>query len=273
MKKYPQVFNQVYMVPDFISGHKIYWKLDPFFKGVLPYNFTLQISQALDFSRIAKEIAVGDSFYAVDNTKYKQNWSANYNYRILLVTGDSTNYISPTLNFAFTPSDRRKFAMASELLRKEVLLCRYAGNAAWLLKRKSYGTVSTSTVDLVSGVPIADERGVDLGVGLDEGYFNPVPATFVIDRSSADKQLDPTGLGVKETEDLIARLPGYPLIDERDILCTNLEGRRYNVLAKEHTYFPGTSIVISQQLTLRLIPPTDTVYSIKVPAELYDATL
>lgn len=270
---YTQAFKRVLMIPDFARGHHIYWTLDPFFKGVQPYNFTVQISQASDFSEVAKEFSVGDSFFAIDDSNYKQGWSSNYNYRVLLDTGDRQRYFSPTLNFEYNQSSQRKFAMASELIRKEFLLCRYGGRQAWLLKRKSYGEISRVTVDPVSGVPVADESCFDLGVGLVDGYFKPVPLAYVVDRASTDKQLDPTGLGVKELDDMAVRLPGYPLIDERDIICANLEGRRYNVLSKEHIYFPGTSIVIHQTAVLRLIPPTDTVYSIELPKDLYDAEL
>jgi len=261
------------MTPDFIRGHRIHWTLDPFFKGVAPYNFIVQISQTSNFSEIAKEYSVGDNFFAIDDSNYKQGWSANYNYRILLHTGDGQQYISPSLNFEYNQSSQRKFAMASELIRKEFLLCRYAGRQAWLLKRKSYGQVSRPTVDPVSGVSIADEKCFDLGVGLTGGYFKPVPIAYVVDRASTDKQLDPAGMGVKELDDFTARLPGYPLIDERDVVCGNLEGRRYNVLAKEHIYFPGTSIVIYQTAVLRLIPPTDTIYSLEIPKDLYDSEL
>lgn len=268
-----QVFSKILMVPDFSRGHHIYWAIDPFFKGVLPYNFTLQISQTVDFSEIAKEIFVGDHFFGVDNTGYKQNWTANYYYRVMLETGDGQRFFSTSINFDYAQPSQRKFAMAAELIRKEFLLCRYAGRTAWILKRKSYGQVAEVTIDPISGVPIADEKCVDYGVGLTDGYFKPVPAAFVIDRASTDKQMDPSGLGVKSLEDLSVRMPGYPLLDERDIVCANLEGRRYNVLSKEQTYFPGTGVIIYQTAVLRLIPSTDTVYNIKIPDDLYDPSL
>ena len=70
---YPQVFSKIFMLPDFVRGHYVQWELDTFFNGVQPYNFTLQISQTLDFSEIGYEIHVGDNFYAIDNTGNKQD--------------------------------------------------------------------------------------------------------------------------------------------------------------------------------------------------------
>jgi len=269
--KYNQTFSKILMIPDFVRGHFIQWALDPFFRGEPPYNFTLQISQTLDFSEIALEFPVGDSFFAIDNSGYKQSWSMNYNYRVLLETGNGQKYHSPTVFFGHVDASQRKYAMASEIIRKELLLCRFAGHQAWLLKRKTYGSVSSQTsvyLDPVSGVSIADERNADYGVGLDGGYFLPIACAYTIDRSGVDKQMDPAGLGVKETTDVLARMPGYPSVDCRDIICTNLDGWRYNVMAKDAVYFPGTGIPISQKLTLRLIPQTDTIYNIEIPENL-----
>jgi hypothetical protein len=266
--KYSQTFSKMFMVPDFVRGHFIQWELDPFFNGVRPYAFTLQVSQTMDFSEIAYELPAGDSFFAVDRSGYKQSWSMNYNYRVLLTTADGEVYYSPPVLFGHTNTSQRKFSMASEIIRKELLLCRFAGHQAWLLKRKTYGTQSARTLvylDPVSGVPISDESSADYGVGLDAGYFSPVACAYTIDRSTSDKQTDPAGLGVKETTDMMVRVPGYPLIDCRDILCTNLDGWRYNVMAKDTVFFPGTGIPISQKVTLRLIPQTDTIYNIEIP--------
>jgi hypothetical protein len=265
---YQEVFHKIYMIPDFVRGHFIQWTLDPFFKGEGPYEFTLQISQVLSFSDIAKEIPAGDSFYVIDDSGLKQSWSTNYYYRIKLKTADGRVYFSNSLVFGGTGAPARKYAMASEIIRKEFLLCRFAGREAWLLKRKTYGTVSTQTVDPISGVPIADERDIDYGVGLEGGFFDPMPCAFTVDRSSIDKQLDPNGNGVKETVDMIVRLPGYPMVDNRDIICTNVDGYRYNVLSRDVVYFPGTDIPVSQKVTLRLIPSTDTVYNLKVPLNI-----
>ncbi len=258
------------MIPNFIRGHFIQWSLDPFFKGAAPYSFALQISQTLDFSHVIHEIPVGDSFYAVDNSKIKQSWTMNYYYRVQLRTGDGAVYYSNSIAFGGTGAPARKYGMASEIIRKEFLLCRFAGREAWLLKRKTYGEVATHNVDPISGVPIADESFQDYGVGLKGGYFDPIPCVFTVDRSSIDKQLDPNGLGVKETVDMIVRLPGYPLLDNKDIVCTNVDGYRYNVLSRDIVYFPGTDIPVSQKATLRLIPPTDTVYAIDLPVNIHE---
>jgi hypothetical protein len=268
-----KVFKKIIVLPDWVNGHFIQWELDTFFTGERPYNFSLEISETLDFSEIvASKKNLGDVFFAVDDSNLKQNWGPNHIYRITLTTADGKSYKSfPTL-FGATPQERNKTAMAAEIIRKELLMCRTAGTSGWLLKRKAYGTKSKKTlrnIDPVSGVPITDTRNEDYGVGIDGGYFDPVPCSYFAEANSQDKQLDPTGIGVKETYTSQVRFPGYPFFDVRDIICSSDGGQRYSIQAKNDKQFPGTNIIIIQKATLNLIPPSDTVYGIPIPIPLY----
>jgi len=264
-----KVFKKIEIIPDWVNGHFIQWQLDPFFKGARPYNFSLDISETSDFSEIAaSKENLGDVFFVIDDTKLKQSWAPNYSYRITLHTGDGKRYYSFPVLFGATRHEQRKFAMAAEIIRKEILLCRYVGTEAWLLRRKSYGAQSTTTlknVDPVSGVPIADTRQEDYGVGIDDGYFSPVPCTFYVDSSTQDKQLDVNGIGVKETIGAVVRIPGYPIVEVRDIICEARDGFRYSVQARNAKQFPGTNITLTQKVSLNLIPNTDTLYGIPIP--------
>ena len=263
-----RVFKKVAIFPNYTDGHVIQWELDPFFRGKRPYNFSLEISQTIDFSElIFTKKNLGEVFMTVDDTGLKKAWATNYIYRVVLRTDDKKIYKSYPATFGNSPAEQRKYAMAAEMIRKEFVMCRYAGKQAWLLKRKSYGeTTSVSkNVDPVSGVPIADTKQEDYGTGIAGGYFDPVPCAFFLENTSQDKQLDPQGMGVKETYDSMARLPGYPAIDCRDIICEAKQGGRYSIMAHGAKCFPGTDIVVTQKATLRLIPISDTIYSIPLP--------
>jgi hypothetical protein len=264
-----KVFNKVEVIPDWVRGHFIQWQLDPFFRGVRPYNFALEISETSDFSEIAAtKKDLGDVFFVVDDTKLKQSWAPNYSYRIVLTTADGKKFNSFPILFGSTRHEQRKYAMAADIIRKEILLCRYVGTEAWLLRRKSYGTQSKSTtknVDPISGVPIADSKQEDYGTGIDDGYFAPVPCVFYVETSTQDKQLDPNGIGVKETIGGIVRVPGYPIIEVRDIICEARDGYRYSVQSRNAKQFPGTNITLTQKVSLNLIPISDTIYSIPIP--------
>jgi hypothetical protein len=264
-----QVFKKIDIIPDWVNGHFIQWQLDPFFRGVRPYNFSLEISETPDFSSLAavKE-NLGEVFFAVDDTRLKQSWAPNYNYRIVLYTGDGKKYRSEPVLFGSTRHEQRRFAMAAEIIRKEILLNRFSGTEAWLLRRKTYGTKNAKTLknlDPVSGVPLTDTRNEDYGVGVDDGYFSPVPCVFYIEQSTQDKQLDDHGVGVKETYSQVVRIPGYPIVEVLDIICEATDGYRYSVQSRQSKNFPGTNIVVTQKANLNLIPISDTVYSIPIP--------
>jgi hypothetical protein len=268
-----KVFRRINVIPDWINGHFIQWEIDPFFKGSRPYNFSLEISEAINFSEIAaSKPNLGEVFFAVDDFNIRQSWSPYYAYRIILETSDNKRYCSLPRLFSATQQDHRKYAMAAEIIRKEIMLCRYAGEEAWLLKRKIYGskakTIANKNVDPVSGAPIADVVNEDYGVGLDDGFYPPVPCVYYIESSQQDKQLDPQGIGVKETFSTIMRLPGYPIIEVRDVLCVAKDGTRFSVQSKGSKQFPGTNIVLTQKASMNLIPSTDTVYSIAIPLSL-----
>lgn len=264
-----RVFKKIAVYPDWVNGHFIEWRLDPFFKGERPYNFSLDIAETSDFtSLIASKKNLGDVFFVVDDFKIKQSWSPNYYYRINLITGNGKKYYSDVISFGYEKADARKYAMALEINRKEILMCRFAGTEAWLLRRKTYGTVSKKTacsLDPVSGVPIADTAHEDYGVGIDDGYFPPVPCAFYSETSTQDKQLDQNGIGVKETYTNMIRLPGYPSIEVRDIICDAKDGTRYSIQSRNLKTFPGTNIPVMQKANINLIPSTDTVYSIPLP--------
>jgi len=268
-----RVFKHISVIPDWERGHVVQWQLDPFFKAVRPYNFSLEIAENDAFNElIATKKNLGEVFFAVDDTRAKQSWEPNYAYRVCLTAADGKRYNSYPVLFGTSRQERQRYAMAAEVIRKEILLCRYGGASAWLLRRKSYGgtiggnRVAHKNIDPVSGVPIADTKLEDYGVGVDEGYFPPVPCTFIVESTDQDKQLDPSGIGVKEKYSANIRMPGYPITEVRDIICDAQEGVRYSVSAKNTKQFPGTSIIILQKLSMNVIPISDTIYSIPIPA-------
>ena len=264
-----KVFRKVDIIPDWVRGHFIQWQLDPFFNGARPYNFSVETSEAADFSQIISiKENLGEVFFAVDNTFQKQSWAPNYAYRVVLTTADNKRYCSFPVLFGTTRHSQRKYAMAAEIVRKEILLNRFTGTEGWLLRRKTYGKKSASTrrnIDPISGVPIADTKDQDYGVGIDEGYFPPVPCVFYNETSNQDKQLSQDGNGVKESYTAIIRMPGYPILEVRDVICDATDGYRYSVQSRGIKQFPGTNIPLTQKASLNLIPPSDTIYSIPIP--------
>jgi hypothetical protein len=267
-----KAFGNIHIIPDWVNGHFIQWELDPFFRATRPYNFELESAETSDFSDVVfSKKNLGDVFFTVDDSKTKQSWALNHFYRVILNTGDGGRFSSSPILFGASRHEQRKYAMAADIVRKEILMCRYAGTEGWLLRRKSYGTVGRNTsanIDPVSGVPIADTKEQDYGVGIDAGYYAPVPCVFFIEAGSQDKQLDVNGIGVKENYTSNIRAPGYPIFEVRDVICEAKDGYRYSIGSRNAKQFPGTNIIIMQKASINLIPPSDTIYSIPTPLAL-----
>lgn len=259
-----RTFNYVKLTVNFITGHLIQWSLNPAFKASLPYQFFLQASQTIDFSELVFEKICNDTFYAVDDTKIKQNNSRDWFYRVKLITGDGQCYYSESLYFDSSPAISRRYMMAAEIMRRTLVWCNQAGHQGFLLKRKTYGEIDVPNVDPVTGTARTDNVG-DYGTGLVGGYFNPVSIPFVVDTSSRDRQLAQDGMSTKETNDITIRTVGFPNIDTNDIIVQSDNNRRYNVLGISSNQMPGTTIQVVQRASLRLLPLSNNVYQIPVP--------
>jgi hypothetical protein len=62
-------------------------------------------------------------------------------------------------------------------------------------------------------------------------------------------------------------MPGYPIIEVRDVLCDAKDGYRYSIQSRNAKQFPGTNITLIQKASLNLIPPSDTIYAIPIPVK------
>jgi len=267
-----RVFERINVMPNFIHGHFIQWQLNPLFNAEGPYNFDLEIAEDPEFSTIlGAKRDLGDTVFVFDDLNLVQRLSPSFFYRVLLHTADGKTFASPSISLGYTTPEQRKYAMATKIITREVLQHRSAGGEGWVLKRKPHGParqVAVAEVDPVSGVPLTDTKFDDFGVGTPGGYFPPVPCVYSKLSNSQDKQPDPSGQGVVEVYTSEIRMPGYPLVDVRDILCDAKNGKRYNINKIEQSDFPGTEITLVQLLRVSLIPPTDTVYAIPLPIPL-----
>ncbi len=254
-------FISISVLPDYRTGHRVMWKIDPTFHDDGNYVFTLEVSDTPDFSEIIFTKIAETEFFAIDNSGLKRNMSDGYYFRVKLVTGDDT-YYSKMIALGADKVSKDRYLKAAEITRKELLLMdKKNGAVGKLLKRKSYGP-KADNLDPVSGVPLTDES-TDYGTGLVGGYHNPL--TFMYKRVQVDQitKRDPSGNGVTENESLKIRTIGFPLIEEKDIIVTN-SNERYICLTTKYTYYPGTDIKLIQILDLSLIQSTDVVYKIEV---------
>jgi hypothetical protein len=240
------------------------WTLDPTFRGIKPFNFSLAASETPDFSEVVFAKDLGDTFYGVDDTLLKQNNLGSYLYRVTLITRDNKVYHSNVLNFFDKAENWQKYFTAREIVRKEFVRFRYTGQKnAYLLKRKNYGELNADELDPVSGVPLTDNT-TDFGTGFVGGYHKPLQVIFSTENQQEHSSLNQQGMGFDHTEKLKIRMVGFPIVTPRDILVTE-ENIRYNFDSISTTYMPGTNIPIIQMADVTTIPPTDTIYNVVVP--------
>lgn len=258
-------FNLVTVSPNFALGHAIQWDIDSGFVESEPYEFVVEVSGVPDFTEIQYTLPPTDSFFILDDTKFKEATFIDIYYRVRLTTGDHNTYYSPVVEFGRILEYRRPYKIASEIVRKEFLrMKRYTGTPGYLLKRKAFGQVRKDSVDPISGVPITDNTS-SFGTSFENGYFKPIKVLFSYEDRKFTRILNQTGMGVNDVKDVSLRLPGFPTVGTHDIIIDTDEDSRYLVKTATAITYPGTSIDMVQKLEASLIPPTDPVYQILIP--------
>lgn len=264
MPKFP--FDKIAFLEDFAKGHVIQWQISPEFKGKAPYRFTLQASEDPAFQTLIFSIDVGESFYAVDDTKIKQNWQSGHRYRIKLTTDDDETVYSEPINFCMDQISRHKYLLASEIVRKEYVRMQFTGRFGWLLKRKLYSAAALDEIHPITGIPISDNKS-GFGTGIEGGYYPPVIFKYNQESRQETNGLAPDGTGVKYEEDIIIRTVGFPGLDVQDFFVTD-DGKRFIIKAVKEHVFPGTATIMLQTCTCRLVSSTDTIYQIPVDTQI-----
>jgi hypothetical protein len=241
----------------------IQYKIDPQFNGRTPHKIDLLAFTDETFNEPLYTIP-GTDYYAVDNSNSRQNNLPSFLYKLRLTTYDNQVYYSGFVGWH--PGDsltRHKYLIAADISRREKVRYNYAGLFAYLLKRKSYLPNQDTDVDPVTGEPLVDNTAT-FGVGSAGGYYGPVLTRLSIEGRQTKTELSEDGRGSQYIELLSIRSSGFPFIDQHDIIVTP-DNKRFTVSEANSKYFPGTTMILLQTPVLRLIPNTDTVYSIEVP--------
>lgn len=253
------------IIPRFATGHILHWEIDPVADLGTDYDFTVEVADDPTFSEVVYEVPAGKAMAIVDNSNDKQSWSYDRYYRIRTRVGVDTVH-SRAVMFGTQPSSQFQYRNAAEIIRKELLrMKRFTGQDGWLLKRKVTGKPAESKyIDEISGVPMADTTS-EFNTGLEGGYYPPIPMWYTYEEFQQTKELVASGFGVNEDITVKFRTIGYPLIEVRDIMVNRETDSRYNVMKVDAFSFPGTNIIVVQTITVKRIPPTDTVYKIQMP--------
>lgn len=238
------------------------WKVDPVFRDLAPFNFTVEVSESSDFSTLLYSLAAGNGFYVTDATQQRQSEMIDLLYRVKLTTGSQKTFYSAPLIYFAKGEKRSLFLKAKEIIRKEFVRYRYTGQQGWLLKRKNYGEQDPDNIDPITGVPLTDNR-TDFGTGIKGGYYKPLLVSYSREELQSSSQLNEQGFGTTTSELQKHRFVGFPIMEPYDILVTD-SNHRYRYSKVSSTFMPGTDLIILQLCEATLLPPTDSIYSIEV---------
>jgi hypothetical protein len=241
----------------------VQYDIDPLFNGRAPYTFELLAFEDESFKTTLYCIP-STTFFVIDNTNIRQNQLPGFFYKLRLTDLNKKCYYSNF--FGWHPSDsvtQHHYLLASEITRREQVRFNYAGLYVYLLKRKNYATDCIAETDPITGEPMLDTVKT-FGTGVVGGYYEPVLTRISIENREVKEDYDAAGRGTQFSEMLLIRSAGFPYIDQHDIIVMR-DGKRFIVIDPANKYFPGTTMILLQSPTLRLIPSTDTTQSIQVP--------
>jgi len=255
-------FRLVYVALANYEGTTVAWELDPIFKDEGPFVFTLEVSETPDFSAIIFSKVVGDSFFAIDDSRLQQNYLASYLYRVKLQTGSGKTYYSDGINYFAEIENRHKYLMAKEIVRREFVRFRYTGYQGYIIKRRNYGVVDKASVSGITGSAMVEDKPT-YGTSFLGGYYKPLKIKYSEESGTYNLELNKNGLGTDEVETLKIRMPGFPLVSPKDLLVDH-KNAKYIIDDVEYLQFPGTRIIVVQTCAVKLIPPTDPLNKINV---------
>lgn len=257
-------FTSIELKLDIRDGHLISWSIDPLFDDPEPHKFFLEVSEDPLFSILIREIPVGNLPYARDTKGLHQNFNNIINYRIRLET-EKGIYHSEVVNTNFAPLTRRQYAMANEIIRKELMLMtKFTGINIVVLKRKIYGpSITDKTIDPISGVALTDESP-DHGNIKTKGYYDPVNSWMSTAGGQSINRIDPNGAGTINSFIQQVKMLPFPIVNYNDIVIDVDADLRYIVKEVDFVTYPGASIVLIQNVQLSLLPTSDPVYSINI---------
>lgn len=252
--------------PSFSQGHTLYWKLDPFYIVTGQEELELEVSGAPDFSEIRNTIpAILTDFFVVDKSNTKQAHGKDTFYRLKITIGPCVEY-SKTVAFVSARYHRRDYVIAREIQRKELLRARkFTGAEMYLIKRKLLGKVEVCAPDIdpITELRITNES-TSLTSGFRYGYFDPLRLYVSYEDYATSRESSQSGLGLQQRTTQAFRAVSFPAVDTFDILVDPTNDQRYEVTKQAEYVFPGTDLVVVQEITASLIPPTSEIYKLPI---------
>lgn len=263
------VFDMVHVSYIIRGGTRIMWLLNPDFKDPNPWSFQVQVGMtgnpdADDWVNVGSPVV--NSCYAIDPNRRVYGLSQYTHYRIVLTTPKGTYYSFPVSKTGVLA--KRDWLIAAEIIRKEKLRYKLAGQEGYLLKYRANGDDCTRCIDFQTQEPTDPNCPQCKGTGRQCGYFYPMACVWA-DLSPKAHRMHIDDQGTRGTiNDVVvtARMLMFPLIDELDVWVSAKTDDRYYIQTIQHIA-EVRGVPILANVELRLAPYTDIVYSIEIPQQ------
>lgn len=240
---------------------EVTWETDSSSVDVLDYTFQVLRSESGEgpFEPITQEFE--DRYIFVDRRVpnsdiFRQLW---YKIRVRHKASNDTIDVGPLTREP--PPD----LVAQTIRRNEQTLFTQAiGRMCWLFPKRTFGTRCTNCWDPRLSAKKRANCVSCYDTGFIRGFMNPIEVWVQIDPVAKAVQLQQME---KDAQQLTtARMTFYPVIKPGDVLV-ELENKRWRVVGVQTS--ERLRAIIKQELTLRLIQPTDIEY--KLPLRLSEA--
>lgn len=263
------VFDMVHVSYIIRGGTRIMWLLNPDFKDPNPGSFQVQVGMTGNpdaDDRVNVGSPVVNSCYAIDPNRRVYGLSQYTHYRIVLTTPKGTYDSFPVSKTGVLA--KRDWLIAAEIIRKEKLRYKLAGQEGYLLKYRANGDDCTRCIDFQTQEPTDPNCPQCKGTGRQCGYFYPMACVWA-DLSPKAHRMHIDDQGTRGTiNDVVvtARMLMFPLIDELDVWVSAKTDDRYYIQTIQHIA-EVRGVPILANVELRLAPYTDIVYSIEIPQQ------
>jgi hypothetical protein len=237
---------------------EVTWETDDFVADVLDYTFQVLRSESAEgpFDPLTPEFE--DRYIFVDRRipnsyKFRQFW---YKLRVKHKLSGDTKDFGPETQAAEPDLIAQTIRRLEQTAFTQVI-----GRQCWLFPRRTFGTRCRNCWDPTLSARKRSSCLECYDTGFLRGFLNPIEVWVQIDPVAKAVQLQQFQ---KDTQQLTtARMTFYPVVKPGDVL-TEMENQRWRVVGVTNS--ERLRATIKQELTLRLIMPTDIEY--KLPLNL-----
>lgn len=238
------------------------WALNPAFTEPGPYVYTLQRGRAADDDKWTDISTTVDQPWLYDNYPVFGVQDRATFYRVILVDGRGTRYVSQPVetDMSWNHHDWRRM---KEIIRKELLIQQLAGTDGYLLKRRLFGDPCPCN-DPNTNEPSDSGCPDCYGTSILGGYYPAQEFKVVMNPTQRLRRL--TGdEGLVTTVIETFRSLAWPAPAENDIWVMKATNRRYRIQPDIAEIARWRGVDVALDLRVLELPLTDPVYDFPTP--------